>query len=266
MPGRESLLLLGDSFTEGQGAEPWFRQVSPEIEKLGYQAVNGGLRGTGFEHWLKLAQYLADKEVRIRKLVILFISDDYRRPVRNFEPGELRCLLSLTLCRGQETNYYRLPPPEELSLWIAKIRTDRAPITKKIWLKTRAEALLPGSYQVYKFFSERSDPAERQSRAAISELIRLYGPENVAFMHIPQKDEIEGPRDLGLRARGSIEEAGGKLLDGFKLCRLTASDYYSNDGHPNRDGYAKIAVCVTNAIKKSIVDNSGSMSSVTSGQ
>jgi hypothetical protein len=56
MPGRESLLLLGDSFTEGQGAEPWFRQVSPEIEKLGYQAVNGGLRGTGFEHWLKLAQ------------------------------------------------------------------------------------------------------------------------------------------------------------------------------------------------------------------
>src|SRR5947207_8035912 len=31
VPERESLLLLGDSFTEGQGAEPWFRLVSPEI-------------------------------------------------------------------------------------------------------------------------------------------------------------------------------------------------------------------------------------------
>src|SRR5437016_14288323 len=44
--GRDSILLLGNSFTEGQGAEPWFRLVSPEIDKLGYQAVNGGLMGT----------------------------------------------------------------------------------------------------------------------------------------------------------------------------------------------------------------------------
>jgi hypothetical protein len=160
MPGQASLLLLGDSFTEGQGAEPWFRLVSPGIEKLGYQAVNGGLRGTGFEHWLKLQRYLAANDIQIRKLVVLFISDDDQRPVRNFDPGELRCLSALGACRSEETYYYRLPPPDELSSWIAKIRTDRAAITKRIWLKTRAEALLPGSYQVYKFLTERSDPAE----------------------------------------------------------------------------------------------------------
>ena len=257
MPGQASLLLLGDSFTEGQGAEPWFRLVSPEIEKLGYQAVNGGLRGTGFEHWLKLERYLAANDIQIRKLVVLFISDDYQRPVRNFDPSELRCLSTLTACRGEETYYYRLPPPDELSSWIAKIRTDRATIIKKIWFKTRAEALLPGTYRVYKFLSERSDPAEQQSRAAIAELIRVYGPANVAFMHLPQEGEIDGPKDLGLRARYSIEEAGGKLLDGFKLCRLTSRDYYSNDGHPNRGGYAKIAFCVTNVIKQVIADNRG---------
>jgi hypothetical protein len=248
-PGQASVLLLGDSFTEGQGAEPWFRLVSPEIEKLGYQAINGGLRGTGFEHWLKLERYLAANDVQIRKLVVLFISDDYQRPVRNFDPGELRCISTLTLCRGAESYYYRLPPPDELSSWIAKIRADRATITKRIWFKTRVEALLPGSYQVYKFLSERSVPAEQQSRAAIAELIRLYGPENVVFMHLPQEGEINGLKDLGLRTRHSIEEAGGKLFDGFKLCRLTARDYYSNDGHPNRSGYAKIAFCVTNAVK-----------------
>jgi len=39
-------------------------------------------------------------------------------------------------------------------------------------------------------------------------------------MHIPQKDEIDGPKDLGLRARRSIEEAGGKLLDGFQVVSI----------------------------------------------
>ena len=80
-PGRKSLLLLGDLFTEGQGAEPWFRLVSSTIERLGYQPVNGGVLGTGFQQWLKLDQYLADKNIEIQKVVVLFISDDYRRPV-----------------------------------------------------------------------------------------------------------------------------------------------------------------------------------------
>jgi hypothetical protein len=80
-PERDSLLLLGDSFAEGHGAEPWFWQVSPEIAKLGYQPVNGGLLGTGFEQWLKLERYLSGKSIRIGKLVVLFISDDYARGV-----------------------------------------------------------------------------------------------------------------------------------------------------------------------------------------
>src|SRR3954469_18898653 len=59
LPQRGSFMLLGDSFTEGQGAAPWFRLVSPIIEELGYQPVNGGLMGTGFAQWNKLARYLA---------------------------------------------------------------------------------------------------------------------------------------------------------------------------------------------------------------
>src|SRR4029077_1116528 len=148
-PERDSLLLLGDSFTEGQGAEPWFRLVSPEIAKLGYQAINGGLMATGFEQWLKLDRYLAASKVRIEKIVVLFISDDYRRPVHNFRPDELRCLADLSLCRAAEDYLFRLPPGAELSSWIAKIRTARAPVLAKIHFRVRAEALLPASYHVY---------------------------------------------------------------------------------------------------------------------
>jgi len=251
VPGRESLLLLGDSFTEGQGAEPWFRLVSREIDKLGYQAVNGGLIGTGFEQWLKLERYLVAQNVRIRKLVVLFISDDYYRPVWNFNAATLRCLSSLPLCRFEESHFYRLPPREELSSWIVKIRSSRGTMTKT-WLKVHAEALLPITYHT--FYRVRSfigrHGTQQQSRSAIAQLLKIYGAENVAFIHLPQQDEIDsGPNDLGLEARRSIQEAGGQLFDGFKLCRLTAIDYGAIDGHPNSAGYAKIASCATEVIR-----------------
>jgi hypothetical protein len=260
VPERDSLLLLGDSFTEGLGAEPWFRLVSPEIDKLGYQAVNGGLRGAGFEEWVELDRYLAAQDVRIRKLVVVFISDDYRRPLADIKPDELQCISALSLCRPEKSYYFRLPPPEELSSWIAKIRASRAPMERS-WLGARAAALLPESYHVYRYFRERfkgaaSDPrldrAEEQSRVAILALIGKYGPENVVFIHIPQKDETDGPSELGLRARRSIRDAGGRLFDGFKLCQMKPNDYYVNDDHPNRGGYAKIAGCVTDIIKETV--------------
>ena len=256
VPERESLLLLGDSFTEGQGAEPWFRLVSPEIDKLGYQAINGGLLATGFEQWLRLDRYLADQHVRIRKLVVIFISHDYHRLVTHFPSVVLQCLSALSACRVEDSYFYRMPPREELASWVAKIRTARGPWM--IWLKARAAALLPASFHVYKHFKESVGfggvdftRAEQESRAAIAELIRLYGPENVAFIHLPQKEEVGyGPNNLGLRARRAIEAAGGKLFDGFKLCQLTGTDYYVNDDHPNKDGYTKIAACAANVIKE----------------
>ncbi len=116
--------------------------------------------------------------------------------------------------------------------------------------------LLPASYQVFHYFkmrlvsarqNARLAAAEELSRRAIAELVRNYGAENVAFIHIPQKGEISRPDELGLKARQSIRDAGGRLFDGFKLCHLTVSDYYVYDDHPNPGGYAKIASCV-NAI------------------
>jgi hypothetical protein len=258
IPERDSLLLLGDSFTEGVGAGPWFRLVSPEIYKLGYQPISGGIGGTGFSGWRKLEQYLTAADIRIRKLVVLFISDDYHRPVWNVRLGELRCFSDLSLCRVEEGVYfrYRLPPPEELSSWIARIRTGRVAT-----LKARAKALLPATYRAYESLKLRLSPAmareerrEQESRAAIAEFIKAYGPENVAFIHLPQKEELaSGPDDLGLETRRSIEEAGGKLFDGFKLCRLTAADYHPNDQHPNSRGYAKIAACTITIINEMVV-------------
>jgi len=257
VPERESLLLLGDSFTEGQGAEPWFRLVSPVIDKLGYQPINGGILGTGFQQWLKLDRYLVAKNIKIRKLVVLFISDDYHRPVWHIPPAVLECLSAPAPCRVEDSTFYRLPPREEVSSWIARVRTARGPM--KTRLKLSAAALLPASHRVYRYFKQqfRSAQAEQESHAAIAELIRIYGPKNVAFIHLPQKDEVgHGPSNLGLKARHAIEDAGGKLSDGFKLCQLTVTDYYTNDEHPNKSGYSKIAACAASVINELVAEGS----------
>jgi hypothetical protein len=251
VPERPSLLLLGDSFTEGQGAEPWFRLVSPIIGRLGYQPINGGVQGTGFGQWLELERYLAAKGIQVRKVVVIFISDDYHRPIWQIPPTVFECLSSPWLCRVEASYMYRLPPLDEMPSWIARVRTARGPM--KPHLKVSAAALLPASYSVYMFFKQLLifTQAGQDSRAAIAEIISIHGAENIAFFHLPQKDELHrGPNTLGQKARHAIEDAGGRLYDGFELCQLTESDYYANDDHPNKSGYAKIAACAAHVINE----------------
>jgi len=248
-PGRRSLLLLGDSFTEGQGAEPWFRLVAPSIQEFGYQPVNGGVMGTGFGQWLKLARYLASKGIDVRKLVVLFISADYQRDVWSIPPPVFQCVSGSSLCRAENSYLYRLPPPQEMSSWIASVRAARGPMRPQ--LKLRLSALMPATRSGYIYVKQliHNVQGQQESYAAIAELVRMYGTNNIAFIHLPQKNEIEyGPNSLGLKTRRAIEQAGGKLFDGFKLCGLTVADYYTNDDHPNKSGYTKIAACASGVI------------------
>jgi hypothetical protein len=263
VPERPSLLLLGDSFTEGQGAEPWFRLIAPEVEKLGLQPINGGLIGTGFGQWLKLERYLTASKVQIRKVVVLYIAGDYSRRVWNFTPAALQCLSNLSLCRIEDSVLYRLPSSDDLSSWIAKLRAVRPPMTQQSWLGAHVAAVLPLSYSVYQYLRTLNAQMGQESRAAISELVRIYGPENVAFIHLPEKTEVESEGLINfvsnmrliiveMLIENSIKAAGAQVIDGAKLCRLTATDYYANDGHPNSAGYAKIASCTTGVIKEMI--------------
>jgi hypothetical protein len=249
VPAHPSILLLGDSFTEGQGAEPWFRQLASKADSLPYQIINGGLFGTGFEQWGKLERYLSDeKKVQIRKLIVLFISDDYLRHSWNFSETFLRCLQLDSFCNSGDGDFNRRPSSAELSARVDEIRAFRKPRTSLQRLQQHARALLPATFRVYDYlrtnFGWDQYTARHESRLAIASFMKAYGKDNVAFVHLPQKDEMNGPNELGIEARQSIRDAGGELYDGFKLCGLTEADYYIHDGHPNKQGYGKIASCV----------------------
>lgn len=264
LPGKKSALVLGDSFTEGVGAFPWFTTLAQVIAQYGYQPINGGLRGTGFYMWWQLTQYLESIGMQIDKLVIVFTSPDYTARPMVFTDGYLRCLSQPILQNCDLDRYFflPLPPSDQLPIWIDAVRRSRdaqpQPHGLFATIKHRITLVMPATYRVYGFIKLKLFPppadldkakAAEQSDAAIHALIQKYGAQNLIFVHVPLKNE-PSPDQAGVKARQTISAAGGQLVDGFATCGLTAADYHTYDGHPNAAGYAKLSNCVAQAFKK----------------
>ncbi|MDP2389422.1 MAG: hypothetical protein Q8N52_03760, partial [Acidobacteriota bacterium] len=120
--GTPSVLILGDSFTEGMGAEPWFEQVVPFFVERNLQPINGGLMGTGFRQWILLHEHLTAQNIVVKKLIVVFISDDYGRNVWNFTKHQLDCFASYLNCKGDE-EFYGMPPDSERPAFLRKLRS-----------------------------------------------------------------------------------------------------------------------------------------------
>lgn len=246
---RPSILVLGDSFTEGQGSYPWFEDFSLSMPK-DLQPINGGIMGTGFRQWLMLLEYLLDKEINVSRLVVVFISDDYSRDVWSMPNNVLKCIKNYKHCEGSE-GYYQMPPSDVMLGYLNKWRQNRemkseSPVRE--WVKTNFPASSMILMYLRNFFYTKD--YESKNYAALKKLIADYG-DRILFVHIPEKQEVKenSIRRIGVKARDNIVQLGATLYDGYEKCGFTNDDYMVNDGHPNSQGYKKISKCVKAAIK-----------------
>jgi hypothetical protein len=253
LSNKDSLLLLGDSFTEGQGAYPWFEGFREKLN-IDLQLVNGGILGTGFQSWKLLHDNLIAKDIKVKKLVIVFISDDYSRGVFNMPTKVLSCIHNAHLCIGNEY-FYGKPEDNKLAEFLENLRAYRERsqgVLDSSTVKGFLKALLPGVATVYQFLNGffQSDVNIKLNSAAIEALVAQYGSD-VLFVHIPQKDEIELGRITrrGKEVVDKIKSVNGVFFNGHSECRFETTDYFINDGHPNAQGYEKISQCVRDAIK-----------------
>jgi hypothetical protein len=250
-PAVPSALILGDSFTEGQGAEPWFERLAPALSAGGYQPVNGGVLGTGFAQWILLHDYLIDRGIVIKKLVVVMISDDYDREVWNFPPPVLRCLADYRACAGDE-EFYGMPPAAERTAFLARMSQHPSAATPGRWA---ARTWLPATTLAYgqarHLAANAIDWWHQDDRTArVRFFADRYG-RDVIFVHLPTREELQhGIDPPGRAARAAIAAAGAAFFDGFTECGLTGSDYHRHDSHPTAEGYAKIAACVRKAAKR----------------
>ena len=253
---RPAILFLGDSFTEGQGARPWFYAVEDHLSNSRYQLINGGVLATGVASWARLYRYLSAK-ADVRKLVVIFISEDWIRPLFQFPPQMLDCLENESRCSGRDLFYPlsgdRAREPGEAERAAAMRRLfllePQHLIAQSVVLR---KLLIPAYHILAKAVwgvPTRTDSQFDESERAIRELVAKLGPENVLFAHLPQKDELDsGPNFLGQMARDFIHRNGYAFFDGFQQCGLTSPDFLAHDMHPNALGYAKIGACVEKAV------------------
>lgn len=256
VPSKPSVIFLGDSFTEGQGASPWFYVLEkrwPQTSR--YQIINGGLLGTGFEAWRRLFANLP-LDTKDKKVVVIFISDDWTRPVWQFTPRDLECLRSADQCSGTN-NFLGLPQnAAESGVEIRRIARERVRYLGGIGNLIRSSAIYqmlwrPAFYGWWPF-SQNTRQLEK-SKLAIASLADAVGKENMLLIQLPQKDELlSGTRNkLARQGLEFIKQNGYRFVDGFKKCHLTIADFHIHDGHPNAEGYAKIVDCVDQSVRDS---------------
>jgi lysophospholipase L1-like esterase len=264
-PLKPAILFLGDSFTEGHGASPWFYELERRWPETLRQIINGGILGTGVEAWGRLYDDLS-RHIKIDRIVIVFTSQDWTWPVWQLSKGALDCLKAHLLCSGHE-DFFSLPASSlSTEQYVQKIARSRFEYDQQ---KTRDGNLLERSFifsrilrptyrTVHKIFARADNASADDKQFEISEntIIRIVGSighDHVLFIHLPMKDEIPlGPNQLGTRAREFLSQHKLTLVDGFSNCGLTLKDFHRTDNHPNQDGYRKIADCVERNVKATL--------------
>jgi len=252
---KSSILFLGNSYTEGQGAPPWFYKFESHWPRdSSYQVINGGIQGTGIEAWEQLYKNISSG-ANISKLVVIFISDDWTRSVWQISEQWLECLRFAARCDGSDV-FLGLPDdPTEAEAQIVRISRARVG-----YLAGRKKSLnILESSEIYKqlvkpafeLWRPPSQPQFEKNAGAALRLANVLGRQNVLFVHMPQKDELSsGPNPLGRRAVNFIRQNGLLFVNGFEKCPLTIVDFHQHDGHPNADGYAKMEKCIDEFVKK----------------
>jgi hypothetical protein len=261
---KPAILLLGNSYTEGQGAHPWFYGMEkswPQSSR--FQLINGGVWGSGVESWGALYRDVSGK-IHVAKVVIVFISADWNRPLFQLPERTLDCLRVAAKCDGSE-GFYGLPEDSNAAKTqidrVVKFRIDQLSARQRnssiIERTALYQRLLEPSYRRLKWFLHTGnfrgvlgEQFVTSSRVA-AELVNHIGRDNVLFIHLPQKDEIGSEPDwFGRKARAFIVQNNFKFVDGFGSCGLTMSDFFVHDGHPNATGYGKISRCVERAVEE----------------
>ena len=84
-PGTAVTLVLGDSFTSGQGGCPWFPRL--QARRPQDRLLNAGLFGTGVDQWWRLLEYLRKQGVVVERVLMISISNDFKRRDLELDTG-----------------------------------------------------------------------------------------------------------------------------------------------------------------------------------
>jgi len=260
------ILIIGDSFTEGQGATPWFYDLE-KVYQGPYKLVNLGILGTGPMQWELLAEHIVSKyQLNVRGIVINIIADDLIRSVWNFNDTQLACLRN-TVCdydfKGGILGFdFKVYDSDDkilkaslrriTNISLSDIREKESVInleTAKRFLKKSEIISLLYTF-IKPYFISKVNLTPVNNLLSLERLVDLVSSNRSiiaintkAYADIPFS-EMNGP--LG-KALSSLESQN---IIKVKWCNPGSSGFHIYDLHPNSIGYKKIANCVLESVNQ----------------
>jgi len=254
-PTKSHVVVVGDSFTQGQGASPWFYELENELQ--GLPLANLGVIGTGVLHWEKAVDWFQKHVADVDMVVVIFIASDFSRPYwfAKSSPNELQFCYEFAC----STIFTKLldAAPLDLAQRRREVSQRQGPISVGdahsigAGFRTQLMKTRTGSMLVAVLRSTRSAPWKHfeANKAGLQALLARH---KVAFaLHLPEKGEAaEGKWSAtSLEIKGFISTMKLRYVDGLERCALNVSDFRSFDPHPNPTGYRKIKECVLVLLK-----------------
>jgi hypothetical protein len=257
-PGVTATIIVGDSFTAGQGGCPWFDRL--QSLRRDEPLVNGGLMGTGVAQWRRLVLHFQQQGLVVGRVLVIAISNDFKRWVWNWKAEELACLDD-GACPPDYHSGLWLPVADEES-HARLIERSAVRLAQRFPNATVVDSLkrfLRYYSFVYKFgdhanetvkalirggCKDCTDTIRLENEAGLKALKELGVPLHVLL--IPQRNET------GLWWQQPDTDAAVAMLQrhgvAYSWCRLTAADFLKLDGHPTHEGYDKIIACAHQAL------------------
>jgi len=253
------LLVIGDSFTEGQGAEPWFY----DLEKNNYfntKLMNLGIMGSGPMGWLSLTNHLKEKNsLNIDGVIINIILPDLYRLKWTHNENQKKCLYE-GFCnyRGafQGIDFKKYKSYEEIIKYefLNKnrkigsgndiiINSGVLAFTKSILKQSK---LLKDMYYgiVRNYF--QNPKILKRNIDAISKINEI-AYKNLYVNIITTKNINKKNYTLDKNYKLFFKYLNENKID-FSWCEISIDGFHKFDDHPNKIGYKKIRDCTSKSI------------------
>jgi hypothetical protein len=214
--------------------------------------------GTGFAHWSRMITYLRQRDLVIKRILVIAISHDFKRPAGSWGKETLDCL-DKDVCPA---NAYWVP--------VGMNETHAEIINRTAARFSQRFPDLGAADFVHIYFSQNSHVLKFMSKA-IQALRGMAGGTNpdatgilpetetaleslkahqvpIRVLMVPQRIEA------GLLGMTLDSKQATAALDAHNLayswCHLSGGDFLPNDGHPNKAGYDKLAACADDALSR----------------
>ena len=255
---KNSLLFLGASFVEGQGADAWIENIIKRNDN--YQLINGGIMGTGPQQ-MKILENEISKDFKVEKVLFFYNGGLMRRDPFTIGNNTIKCIEDHKNCKGNE-NFYGFPlkkqNPKKFLFFLDNYRNESLKENQTIKNLRRAIKKnisdlyiikIPSNFLKNKFYKSDNEKIKKNFDAMAS-LIEKYG-ENIYFIKINTLYEIGmGESYETIYAENFLK----KRTNNHFFCDFenNPNNFYPNDGHPNIKGYESLKNCVQNILDKEI--------------